>query len=173
VTDRMRTTLIGLAAAGCAILGLAGCGSASPITTNTTTAATSTAAASATPDVAQLAAAFAALNATANAALTAARNQIPAVPTTAQVRAAIGAGLAAYLAFDAGLQRLNLPTSMSADVTAQLHADSQVEADYQNVPSDASLSQMAMDLSTAHQDSTAAGAATITLRRDLGLPPTS
>jgi len=36
----MRTTLIGLAAAGCAILGLAGCGSTSPTTTTATTAAT-------------------------------------------------------------------------------------------------------------------------------------
>ena len=90
------------------------------------------------------------------------------MPTTTQVRTAIGAGLAAYLAFDAGLQRLGLPSSMSADVTAQLHADALVEADYENVPSDASLLQMATDLSTAHQDSSAAAAATITLRRDLG-----
>jgi hypothetical protein len=62
---------------------------------------------------------------------------------------------------------------MSADVTAQLHADSQVEADYQNAESDSSLAQMQATLSTVGQDSNAAGAATITLRRDLGLPPTS
>ena len=62
---------------------------------------------------------------------------------------------------------------MSADVTSQLHADSLVEADYQNAGSDSSLGQMQSTLATVAQDSNAAGAATIILRRDLGLPPTS
>jgi hypothetical protein len=69
--------------------------------------------------------------------------------------------------------RYRLPSSLSADVTSQLHADSLVEADYQNAESDSSLGQMQGTLATVAQDSNAAGAATIILRRDLGLPPTS
>ena len=116
---------------------------------------------------------FAALNTTANAALTAASAQLQAATTLDQAKAAVARALSAYLAFDTGVQHLVLPTSMSADVTTQLHADAQVEADYQNAGSDTSLSQMQSTLSTVVQDSNTAGAATIVLRRDLGLPPTS
>jgi hypothetical protein len=170
----MRTGLIGLVAAGCAILGMAGCGSTSPTTTNTTTTAAATSApANATPDVAQLATAFAALNTTANSALSASSAQLQTATTVDQAKPLVGAALNAYLAFDSGLQHLGLPASMSADATAQLHADSQVEADYQNALADTNLFQMQTTLATVNQDSNAAGAATITLRRDLGLPPTS
>jgi hypothetical protein len=116
---------------------------------------------------------FAALNMTANTALAGASQQLQAAPTLDQAKAAITTALNAYLAFDNGLQHLSLPSSMSADVTSQLHADSLVEADYQNAERDSSLGQMQSTLATVAQDSNAAGAATIILRRDLGLPPTS
>ncbi len=134
----------------------------------------SPAAVTATPTFPQLAQAFAAINVTANTSLTAASQQLQAAATIDQVKGAVAAAaLAAYLAFDSGLQGLHLPASLQADVTTQFHADSKVEADYQNAETDASLSQMQATLSTVGDDSNTAGAATIVLRRDLGLPPTS
>jgi hypothetical protein len=103
----------------------------------------------------------------------AASQQLQAAATIDQAKAAVAAALAADLAFDSGLQGLHLPAAVQADVTTQIHADSKVEADYQNAETDASLSQMQATLSTVGDDSNTAGAATIVLRRDLGLPPTS
>ena len=67
---------------------------------------------------------------TAVLALAGASQQLQAATTLDQAKAAITTALNAYLAFDSGLQHLSLPSSMSADVTSQLHADSLVEADY-------------------------------------------
>lgn len=112
----------------------------------------SPAAATPTPTLPQLAQAFAAINATANTGLTAASQQLQAAATIDQAKAAVASALAAYLAFDSGLQSLNLPASLQADVTSQFHADSKVEADYQNAETDTSLGQMQATLSTVSDD---------------------
>jgi len=156
-------------ALGVSFLLMTACGGTGSVSTSS--AGTPSPASSA--NLQQLSQQFAALNTTANAALAGASQQLQTAPTLDQAKAAITTALNAYLAFDNGLQHLSLPSSMSADVTSQLHADSLVEADYQNAESDSSLAQMQSTLATVAQDSNAAGAATIILRRDLGLPPTS
>jgi hypothetical protein len=154
---------------GVSFLLMAACGGTGSVATSS--AGTRSSAASAS--LQQLSQQFAALNIAANTALVGASQQLQIAATIDQAKAAITTALNAYLAFDNGLQHLSLPSSMSADVTSQLHADSLVEADYQNAESDSSLGQMQSTLATVAQDSNAAGAATIILRRDLGLPPTS
>jgi hypothetical protein len=94
--------------------------------------------------------------------------------TLTNARAAVFAARDAYRAFDLGLQQLNFPTSMSADVAAQLHADAQVVADYNaslDMMPDPSVAQMQAAIAPTSQ--ILAGLATNTLRSDLGLPPTS
>src|ERR1700688_2538262 len=154
---------------GLSLLAMTACGATGSV--STTSAGTPSPASSA--NLQQLSQQFAALNMTANAALAGASQQLQAASTVDQAKPAITTALNAYLAFDNGLQQLGLPSSMSADVTSQLHADSLVEADYQNAESDGSLGQMQITLATVTQDSNAAGASTIILRRDLGLSPTS
>lgn len=156
----------------CVVLTACGGGSVSSPST-APVGSSSPAPATPTTSLPQLAQAFAAINVTANAALTAASKQLQAATTIDQAKAAVSSALAAYLAFDSGLQGLHLPASLQADVTSQFHADSKVEADYQNAETDPSFGQMQATLSTVGDDSNTAGAATIVLRRDLGLPPTS
>jgi len=123
--------LIAAACLTCVVLTACGSGSAGP-PSPAPVGSSSPAAVTPTLSLPQLAQAFAALNATANTALTAASQHLQAAATIDQAKAAVASALAAYLAFDSGLQSLNLPASLQADVTSQFHADSKVEADYQN-----------------------------------------
>jgi hypothetical protein len=170
----VRNALIGLAAAGCAILGLAGCGAAGGTTTANTSTATKAPTPSPTADLPQLKVDFEVLDHQEHDALTSATatNMFQA-QTLTNARAAVFAARDAYRAFDLGLQQLNFPTSMSADVAAQLHADAQVVADYNASLDMPDLSVAQMQAAIAPTSQILAGLATNTLRSDLGLPPTS
>lgn len=121
---------MGPAAAGCAIIGLAGCGSAGAPSAHTS-AATTTAPTRAPVDLPQLRVDFEVLNHQEHDDLTnaTATNMFQA-QTLENATQALRVARDGYLAFDTGLQHLIFPTSMSGDVTAALRADAQVEADY-------------------------------------------
>jgi hypothetical protein len=158
--------LTGLAGAGCAIIGLAGCGAAAP--TGAPAAPTRTVTPIPTPDLTSTAAAayLAAAN-TANAAGNAAYKTCKAATSLAQAKSCWSQTEAVDRAFLTTIFGIAYPPSMKVDVDAQIAAETKVVSD------EAAMAANPNDNATYaafNTEGTVETAAANIVRHDLGLP---
>jgi hypothetical protein len=166
----MRTGLIGLAAAGCAILGMAGCGSQAASVQPSTSAATAP-----TPTADLTAAASAAYLAAATTANDSNTPQIKALcksPTRiADIKTCWAKSFTTAQKFLTDITAITFPDSMKADVTALISANTKVAQLANTLSQQDDPTADTIDYNAYNAAANDAAAAAGVVRHDLGLPP--